>query len=88
MDHVENDAPNNSSIVVCVFVDAVTFSRILCLATTGGYTYRNIDMKYAVEMGSGATVHVPCSIKTGSGIQKLTWGDSQAHRYTDSMEIA
>jgi hypothetical protein len=48
--HIENDASNNSSIVVCIFVTAVTFlpGRCLatmegflpgcCLATTGGYT--------------------------------------------------
>jgi hypothetical protein len=39
-------------------------------------------MKYAVEMGSGAKTYVRSFIKTGSGIQKLTY------RYTDSMEIA
>jgi hypothetical protein len=38
-------------------------------------------MKYAVEMGSGAMLYIPSSIKTGSGIQKLIGG------FTDSMEI-
>jgi hypothetical protein len=28
-------------------------------------------MKYAVEMGSGAMIHVPSFVKIGSGIQKL-----------------
>jgi hypothetical protein len=53
--HIENDASNNSSIVACVFVTAVTFlpSRCLaptggflpsrCLATLGGCTYRHTD---------------------------------------------
>jgi hypothetical protein len=35
--HIENDASNNSSIVACVFVTAVTFLPSRCLATTRGY---------------------------------------------------
>jgi hypothetical protein len=31
-------------------------------------------MNYAVEMGLGAMIYVPSSIKTGSGIQKLMEG--------------
>jgi hypothetical protein len=31
-------------------------------------------MEYVVEMGSGATIYIPSSIKIGSGIQKLIWG--------------
>jgi hypothetical protein len=31
-------------------------------------------MKYSVEMGSGAMMHVPSFIKIGSGIQKLMEG--------------
>jgi hypothetical protein len=31
-------------------------------------------MKYAVEMGSGATMYVPSFIKIGSGIRKLIRG--------------
>jgi hypothetical protein len=42
-------------------------------------------MKYAVEMGSGATIYIPSFIKIGSAIQKLIRG---IHRRTDSMEIA
>jgi hypothetical protein len=34
-------------------------------------------MKYAVEMGSGAMIYIPSFIKIGSGIQKLTRGDTQ-----------
>jgi hypothetical protein len=41
-------------------------------------------MKYAVEMGSGAMIYIPSSIKTGSGIQQLIRG---IHRHTDSMAI-
>jgi hypothetical protein len=52
---IENDPSNNSCIVSCVFVTAVTFlpSRCLamisgilpsrCLATIGGYTHRRTD---------------------------------------------
>jgi hypothetical protein len=35
--HIENDASNNSSIVACVFVTAVTFLPSLCLATIRGF---------------------------------------------------
>jgi hypothetical protein len=35
--HMENDASNNSSIVACVFVTAVTFLRRRYLATIGGF---------------------------------------------------
>jgi hypothetical protein len=34
-------------------------------------------MKYAVQMGSGAIIYTQSLIKTGSGIQKFTGGDSQ-----------
>jgi hypothetical protein len=34
-------------------------------------------MKYAAEMGSVAMIYIPSSIKIGSGIQKLTGGDTQ-----------
>jgi hypothetical protein len=34
--HIEKDASNNSSIVACVFVTAVTFIPSRCLATIGG----------------------------------------------------
>jgi hypothetical protein len=37
-------------------------------------------MKYAVEMGSGATIYMPSFIKIGSGIQKLI-----RRRYTDAQ---
>jgi hypothetical protein len=38
-----------------------------------GYTYRHTDywegfMKYAVEMGSVAMIHIPSFIKIGAGI--------------------
>jgi hypothetical protein len=43
---------------------------------TRGYTYRHTDLwegfvKYAIEMGSGATIYIPSFIKIGAGIQKL-----------------
>jgi hypothetical protein len=39
--------------------------HILTQRQIGGFT------KYAVEMGSVATIHIPSFIKTGSGILKL-----------------
>jgi hypothetical protein len=36
-------------------------------------------MKYTVEMGSGAMIHIPSFIKIGSGIQKFMGGGG----YTD-----
>jgi hypothetical protein len=35
--HIENDTSNNSSIVTCVFVTAVTFLPSRCLATIGRF---------------------------------------------------
>jgi hypothetical protein len=35
--HIENDASNNSSVVACVFVIAVTFLPSRCLATIMGF---------------------------------------------------
>jgi hypothetical protein len=43
-------------------------------------------MKYAFQMGAGAMIYIPSSIKIGSGIQKLI-GGLHRHRYTDSMVI-
>jgi hypothetical protein len=42
MEPTENDTYNNYSIVACVFIAAVTLLQSHCLATIGGYTYRNI----------------------------------------------
>jgi hypothetical protein len=42
-------------------------------------------MKYAAEMGSGAMIYIPNSIKIGSGIEKLMGG---IHRHTDSRVIS
>jgi hypothetical protein len=46
-------------------------------------------MKYAIEKGSGAMLHIPSFVKTGSGIQKLLvlGENSQTDKYTESMEI-
>jgi hypothetical protein len=38
--HIENDESNNSSIVACVFVTAVTFLPSRCLATIRGFLPR------------------------------------------------
>jgi hypothetical protein len=35
--HIQNYASNNSSVVACVFVTAVTFLQSLFLATIGGF---------------------------------------------------
>jgi hypothetical protein len=46
-------------------------------------------MKCAVEMGSGAMIHIPNFIKTGSGIQKLMGGGGEfIDPRTHSMEVA
>jgi hypothetical protein len=62
-------------LLLCVFVAAITL-----LGNNRGYACRHTDwwegfMKYAVEM-----IFIPSFIKIGSGIQKLTWGDTQTHR--------
>jgi hypothetical protein len=50
---------------------------------TIGITVRRCFFNYAVEMGSGAVIHVSSFIKIGSGIQKLMGGgDTQKHRHT------
>jgi hypothetical protein len=41
-------------------------------------------VKYAVEMGSGAMIHISSFIKTGSGFEKLMRGGE----YTESITIA
>jgi hypothetical protein len=33
-------------------------------------------MKYAIEMGSGATKYIPSFIETRLAIQKLKWGEN------------
>jgi hypothetical protein len=42
-------------------------------------------MKYAVEMGSDAMIHIPSFVMIGSGIRNLVKG---IHRHTDSMVIS
>jgi hypothetical protein len=44
-------------------------------------------MKYAVEVGSGATIYIPSFIKIGSGIQKLIRGDTQTHRQHGDINL-
>jgi hypothetical protein len=36
-------------------------------------------MKYAIEMGSGAMIHIPRFLKIGSGIQKLIGFTDRQH---------
>jgi hypothetical protein len=72
-DRIENDASNNSSIVACVFVVAITFLPSRCLAAIGGYRYRHTDqwegyMNYGVGVGTGAMIYIPTLIKIGAGI--------------------
>jgi hypothetical protein len=60
----------------------VSFLLSHYLAVTGGYKYGHTDcwegfMKYAIEMVSGAMIHIPSVIKIGWVIQKLIGG------YTD-----
>jgi hypothetical protein len=57
--------------------------------------YRHTDCwegfkKYAVEMGSGAMIHIPSFIKIVPGILKLMGrlGFTGIDTHTDSMEIA
>jgi hypothetical protein len=45
-------------------------------------------MKYAVKTESGATIHIPIFIKSGSDIQKLFVGGKGIHRHTDNMMIS
>jgi hypothetical protein len=44
-------------------------------------------VKYAVKMGSGGTIYVLYFIKIDSGIQKLIWRDSPAHRQYDLISL-
>jgi hypothetical protein len=44
-------------------------------------------MKYAVEMGSGAMVHIPSFISIGSAIRKFKGGGGQVHRHIGSLEF-
>jgi hypothetical protein len=69
------EAHNNSSIVSCVFIVAVTFLPSRCLATIGGWTnWWQGFMKHAVGTGSGAMIDMPSFRKIRSGIQKLICG--------------
>jgi hypothetical protein len=46
----------------------------------------NVDMMYAVEMGSGAIIYIPSFINIGSGMEKLL-GAGYAYRNTDISVI-
>jgi hypothetical protein len=74
MDPIENDMSNASSIVTRVFVAAVTFLPVRCLAKVRGYIYRHTDrwkifMKHSVEMGSGVMIYIPSFIQIGSAVR-------------------
>jgi hypothetical protein len=66
-DHIENDASNNSSIVACVFVTAVTFVPSRCLATMGFFT----DPLPGNDKGDFFTEPLPSNDK--GDIQTATW---------------
>jgi hypothetical protein len=42
-------------------------------------------MKYAVEMSSSVMTYIPSFVESGSRIQTLIWGDTQAHREHDGL---
>jgi hypothetical protein len=45
-------------------------------------------MKYAAEMGSGATIYLPNFTQIGSGTQKLIVGNTQRHgQHSDLMSL-
>jgi hypothetical protein len=44
MDRIETDASNNFSIVVFIFVAAVTFLPSRCVAMIWEYTYRHTEL--------------------------------------------
>jgi hypothetical protein len=50
MARIDSDASNNSSIVACLFVAAVTNLPSRCLANRGGYTYRHRLMGWIYEV--------------------------------------
>jgi hypothetical protein len=51
------------------------------------HTDTKTQIKYAVEMGSGAKIYISCFIKTDSDIQKFI-GEVHRHTETDRMETA
>jgi hypothetical protein len=44
-------------------------------------------MKYAVEMGSAAVIHISSFIKIGSGIQKLIGGIHRHKQHGDRISL-
>jgi hypothetical protein len=90
---IANESKNSSAVVFVTSVTfllcrclarEMRFLRSRCLSTRGGYTRRHTDwwegfMKYAVEMGTGATTHIPSFIKIGLAIQNWLGG---IHRQT------
>jgi hypothetical protein len=60
-----------------------------CVATIGDTQIDTDQWKrfinYAIEMGSGAMIHMPSYIKTGSNFQK---SKGWIHKHTDSVGIS
>jgi hypothetical protein len=81
-DRTENDV-SNSYIVAYVFVAAVTFFTYPLPSNSRGIHMQThwweVFMKYAVKTGSYVMIYNKFH-KTGSGIQKLTGGDTQTRR--------
>jgi hypothetical protein len=65
--HIENDASNNSSIVACVFVTAVTFLPSRRLATIGGFLPSSCLAKIRVLLPSR------CLATIGGDTQTARW---------------
>jgi hypothetical protein len=89
---MENDTPNNASIVACVFLAAVTCLPGRFPAMIEGIhiqTHRLVGgiMNYAVEMGSGAVICIPSFIKISSGVQKLIGGIHRHRQQHDLMSL-
>jgi hypothetical protein len=80
--HIENDASNNSSIVTCVFVTAITFLPSRFLATIGGF----LPSRCLVTIGGFFSEPLPGNDR-GIFTQPLPSndrGDTQTHAHTDT----
>jgi hypothetical protein len=90
MDRIENDAANNSSVVACIHCHRNVFTEPLPSNDRGDnkYGHRMMGGIYEVRRWDGLTCHdINTKFhKIGSGIQKLTGGNTQTH--TDSKVIS
>jgi hypothetical protein len=85
---IKYGASNNSSMVTCVRCRGNVFTKPLP-SNDKEHIHTDTDWwegftKYAVEMGSSATICVPSFIKIVSDIRKLMQGDT----HTDSKVIS